>query len=103
MHAFRFFLNNVQTSREKNDPRVKIRNPRAKLALLLIRRAIDNIVRVCVRVFFPLVLAVKFIGHTSRGRTGGRSHKISHPPFFCGACLIFSREKDLAIPFPRQP
>ena len=23
------------------------------------------------------------------GHTGGRSHRISHPPSFCGACLIF--------------
>ena len=37
------------------------------------------------------------------GHTGGRSHRISHPPSFCGACLIFSREKDSAIPFPRRP
>ena len=28
------------------------------------------------------------------GHTGGRSHRIFHPPsFFCGACLNFSREK----------
>ena len=40
---------------------------------------------------------------TSRGHTGGRSHRISHPPSFCGACLNFSREKDSAIPFPRRP
>ena len=39
---------------------------------------------------------------TSRGHTGGRSHRISHPPF-CGAYLNFSREKDSAIPFPRRP
>ena len=31
------------------------------------------------------------------------SHRISHPPSFCGACLNFSREKDSAIPFPRRP
>ena len=37
------------------------------------------------------------------GHTGGRSHRISHPPSFCGACLNFSREKDSAIPFPRRP
>ena len=41
--------------------------------------------------------------HTSRGHTGGRSHRIFHPPSFCGACLNFSREKDSAIPFPRRP
>ena len=35
------------------------------------------------------------------GNTGGRSHRIFHPPSFCGACLNISREKDSAIPFPR--
>ena len=38
------------------------------------------------------------------GHTGGRSHRISHPPSSCCACLYFYRgEKDLAIPFPRRP
>ena len=41
-------------------------------------------------------------GRTSRGHTGRRSHKISHPPSFCGACLNSSREKDSAVPFPRR-
>ena len=36
-------------------------------------------------------------------QTGGKSHRISHPPSFCGACLNFSREKDSAFPFPRRP
>ena len=54
-------------------------------------------------VFFPFILDIKFVGRTSRGHTGGRSHRISHPPYFCGACLNFSREKDSAIPFPRRP
>ena len=58
---------------------------------------------VCVCVFFPFILDIKFVRRTSRGHTVGRSHKISHPPSFCGACLIFSREKDSAIPFPRRP
>ena len=31
------------------------------------------------------------------------SHRISHPPSFCGACLHFSREKDSVVPFPRRP
>ena len=59
---------------------------------------------VCVRVFvfFPFILDIKFVGRTTRGRTG-RSHRISHPPSFCGACLYFSRERDPAVPFPRQP
>ena len=58
---------------------------------------------VCVCVLFPSILDIKFVGRTSRGHTGGRSHRISHPPSFCGACLNFSREKDSAIPFPRRP
>ena len=57
----------------------------------------------CVCVFFPFILDIKFVGRTSRGHTGGRSHRIFHPPSFCGACLNFSREKDSAIPFPRRP
>ena len=54
-------------------------------------------------VFFPFILDMKFVGRTNRGRTGGRSRRISHPPSFCRACLNFSREKDSAIPFPRRP
>ena len=57
----------------------------------------------CVCVFFPSILDIKFIGRTSRGHTGGRSHRIFNPPSFCGACLDFCREKDSAIPFPRRP
>ena len=57
----------------------------------------------CVCVFFPFILDIKFVGRTSRGHTRGRSHRIFHPPSFCGACLNFSREKDPAIPFPRRP
>ena len=56
---------------------------------------------VCVCFFFPFILDIKFVGRTSQGHTGGRSHRISHPPSFCGACLYFSREKDSSIPFPR--
>ena len=63
----------------------------------------SRVPRRCVCVFFPFILDIKFVGRTSRGRTGGRSHRISHPPSFCGACLSFSREKDPAIPFSRQP
>ena len=58
---------------------------------------------VCVCVFFPSILDIKFVGRTSRGHTGGRSHRISHPPSFCGACLNFSREKDSAIPCSFPP
>ena len=54
-------------------------------------------------VVIPFILDVRLTcGRTSRGHTGGRSHRIS-PPYFCGACLIFSREKDSAVPFPRRP
>ena len=59
---------------------------------------------VCVLfVFFLFILDVKFVGCTSRGHTGGRSHMIFYPPSFCGACLYFSREKDSAVHFPRRP
>ena len=54
-------------------------------------------------VFFPSILDIKFVGRTSRGHTGGRSHRIFNPPSFCGACLDFCREKDSAILFPRRP
>ena len=57
----------------------------------------------CVCVFFPSILDIKFVGRTSRGHTGGRSHRIFNSPSFCGACLDFCREKDSAIPFPRRP
>ena len=40
--------------------------------------------------------------YLSRGHTGGRSHRISHPPSFSGACLYFSRKKDSDIPFLRR-
>ena len=61
-------------------------------------------VKMCVSCFFlPFILDIKFVGRTGRGHTGGRPHKVSHPPSFCGACLPFSREKDSAIPFPRRP
>ena len=33
---------------------------------------------VCVCVFFPFILDIKFVGRTSRGHTGGRSHRIFH-------------------------
>ena len=49
-------------------------------------------------VFFPFILDVRLVGRTSRGHTGVRSHRIS-PPFFCGAYLYLSREKDSAIFF----
>ena len=57
----------------------------------------------CVCVFLSFILDIKFVGRTSRGHTGGRLHRIFHPPSFCSACLNFSREKDSAIPFPRRP
>ena len=74
---------------------------------LLLGFAEDNrlahLMFVCVFVFFPSILDIKFVGRTSRGHTGGRSHRIFNPPSFCGACLDFCREKDSAIPFPRRP
>ena len=54
-------------------------------------------------VFSSFIVDIKFVRRTSRGHKGGRSHTIFHRPSFCGAYLIFSREKDSAIPFPRRP
>ena len=54
-------------------------------------------------VFLPFVMDVRLVGRASRGHTGGPSHRISHQPSFCGACLNFFREKDSAVPFPRRP
>ena len=57
--------------------------------------------------FFPFRPLTKlphpYIRCTSRGHTGGRSHRIYHPTSFCGVCLYFSREEDSAVPFPRRP
>ena len=49
----------------------------------------DIEVCVCVCVFFPFILDIKFVGRTSRGHTGGRSHRIFHPFSFLDACLNF--------------
>ena len=79
---------------------------RSDVEVLLENCPITIVIRnllVCVCVFFPFILDIKFVGRTSRGHTGGRSHKIFHPPSFCGACLNFSHEKDSALPFPRRP
>ena len=72
-----------------------------KINFLLLSTLLKSYCVLCV--FFPFIMDIKFVGRTSRGHTGGRSHRISHPPSFCGACLNFSREKDSAIPFPRRP
>ena len=45
--------------------------------------------RLQIQNLFPFILDIKFVGRTSRGHTGGRSHRISHPPF-CGAREGFS-------------
>ena len=57
---------------------------------------------VCVCVFFPSILDIKFLGRTSRGHTGGRSHRIFNPPSFCGACLdlcVFAFSRDPTVHF----
>ena len=57
------------------------------------------VVVLCVCVFFPI-----YSGRQNRWKYQPGSHRISHPPSFCGgACLNFSREKDSAISFPRLP
>ena len=39
---------------------------------------------VCKCIFFPFILDIKFVGRTSRGHTGGRSHRIFHPLSYRG-------------------
>ena len=51
---------------------------------------------------YPIYSGRRTCGRTSRGHTGGRPHRFSHPPSFCGACLNFYREKASAVPFPRR-
>ena len=52
----------------------------------------------CVCVFFPFILDIKSVGRTSRGHTGGRSHRTSHPPFSAVRALTF-----LARGIPPKP
>ena len=56
---------------------------------------------VCVCFSFLFILDVKFVGCTSRGHTGGSSHRISLIHLPSAVMSFFSREKDSAIPFPR--
>ena len=44
---------------------------------------------VCCVCFLPIYYGRRACGRTSQGHTGGRSRRISQPPSFCGACLIF--------------
>ena len=41
---------------------------------------------VCVCVFFPFILDIKFVGRTSRGHTGGRSHRIQSVKVYIYTC-----------------
>ena len=53
---------------------------------------------VCVCVFFPFILHIKFVGRTSRSHTGGRSHRISHPHSFCGCCCCLKKNQNAPRP-----
>ena len=50
--------------------------------------------------FFPFILDIKFVGRTSRGHTGGRPHRISHPPSFCVRALMFLARRIQPFSFP---
>ena len=54
---------------------------------------------VCVY-FLPIHSGRLACGRTSRGHTGGRSHRISHPRSFCGACLLFFSQEGFSHSFP---
>ena len=68
--------------------------------MILVTKTSDQTRGVCVCVFFPFILDIKFVGRIPAGVTQEDRHT-GFP--FCGACLNFSREKDSAIPFPRRP
>ena len=59
----------------------------------------------CLCVFFPFILDIKFVGRAAAGVTQEEDHTGFFTPFLSAvrACLNFSREKDSAIPFPRRP
>ena len=69
-------------------------------AVLLIRRhctillTVLKVLKYCnyVLCFLPNYSG-RHVGCTSRGHTEGRSHRISHPPPFCGACLFIFLER----------
>ena len=56
----------------------------------------------CVICCHPIYSGRQTCRRTSRGHTGRSSPRIS-PPFSCGACLNFYREKDSTVPFLRRP
>ena len=89
--------------KKKDKHRANLHRQRVQQAIQKKQPVLVFLYCVCVCVFFPSILDIKFVGRTSRGHTGGRSHRIFNPPSFCGACLDFCREKDSAIPFPRRP
>ena len=54
----------------------------------------EGTLTVCVCGCFLLIYSghqVRWTYQPARGHTGGRSHRISDPPFFCDACLNFCR------------
>ena len=64
----------------------------------LCKNLIRKSIMMCFLCFLPI-----HSGHQVRWTYQPGSHRIFHPPSFCGACLNFSREEELAIPFPRRP
>ena len=59
-----------------------------------------NLYSVCV-CRHPIYGGRQICGRTRRGgHTGERSHRISHPPSFCGACLKFLSREGFSRPFP---
>ena len=68
------------------------------LSILAVYCSVVCVVCVC---YHPVYSGRQVCGRTSRGHTGGRLHRIFHPPSFCGACLHFYREKDsVSCSFP---
>ena len=55
-------------------PRVR-RHRAVNLKIVPVTGAAFAVTTMCVSVFFSFILDIKFVGRTSRGHTGGRSHR----------------------------
>ena len=83
------------TTKKRRAPISRVKYSRSHMKA----RGGDNITSMCVCVVIPFILDV--CGRTSRGHTGGRSNRVSHPPSSCGAyCLNFFSREGFSSLFP---
>ena len=65
----------AEVKQEEGQTGFSIHLPSAVRTLNFLARRIQWSAEQCVCVFFPFILDIKFVGRTSRGHTGGRSHR----------------------------